>query len=42
MKHFTPDEAKPSETTLRIIRQIAYTYRTAKCGGQQGGACYAS
>jgi hypothetical protein len=28
MQHFTPEELKPSEKTLNIIRQIAYTYRT--------------
>ncbi len=30
MKHFTPEDIKPSETTLNIIRQIAYTYRVVK------------
>ncbi|MDD6438368.1 MAG: hypothetical protein PUG09_09955 [Prevotella sp.] len=33
MKYFTPEEAKPSEATLNIIRQIAYTYRTFKIKG---------
>lgn len=27
MQIFTPEEMTPSEKTLRIIRQIAYTYR---------------
>ena len=27
MKHFTPESFKPSEQTLDIIRQFAYTYR---------------
>lgn len=40
MKHFTPEDTKPSEQTLRIIRQIAYTYRMAKgTGGQTGTYC---
>lgn len=30
MKNFTPEEIKPSERTLGIIRQMAYTYRVAK------------
>ena len=27
MKHFTPEELKPREQTLNMIRQVAYTYR---------------
>ena len=27
MKYFTPKNFKPRESTLNIIRQIAYTYR---------------
>jgi hypothetical protein len=27
MTHFTPDVFKPSEKTLRLIKQLAYTYR---------------
>lgn len=27
MKYFTPEDSEPSERTLSIIRQIAYTYR---------------
>ncbi len=33
MKHFTPEEFKPREKTLDLIRQIAYTYRVTN--GQQ-------
>ena len=28
MKHFTPEEFKPSALSLQIIRQIAYNYRS--------------
>ncbi len=34
MKIFTPDEARPSELTLSVIRQIAYAYRVIKSDGQ--------
>ena len=27
MKHFTPEQLKPREQTLDLIRQFAYTYR---------------
>lgn len=27
MTFYTPEELKPSEKTLNIIRQLAYTYR---------------
>ena len=37
MKIFTPDEARPSELTLNIIRQIAYAYRVMKSDGQDEG-----
>lgn len=30
MKYFTQEELKPSERTLDIIKQIAYTYRVIK------------
>ncbi len=36
MKHFTPEDIKPSDATLNIIRQIAYTYRAVK--GSNGKA----
>lgn len=34
MTIFTPEENKPSEFTLRIIRQMAYTYRVARVDGR--------
>lgn len=27
MKHFTPEEFKPSALSLEIIRRVAYSYR---------------
>ena len=30
MKYFTPETMNPSESTLELIRQIAYTYRVIK------------
>ena len=36
MKHFTPEDLKPSEMTLNIIRQIAYTYRVMNKRTQRG------
>ena len=30
MKYFTPETLNPSEKTLEIIKQIAYTYRVIK------------
>jgi len=30
MQIFTHEETTPSEKTLRLIRQIAYTYRVVK------------
>jgi hypothetical protein len=40
MQHFTLEEVRPSETTLNIIRQIAYTYRVLKMkGGNQLPYC---
>ena len=27
MKYFTPETLKPSEKTLRLIKEIAHTYR---------------
>lgn len=32
MKYFTPEDFQPSEASLLIIRQVAYTYRTMKRG----------
>ena len=31
---FTSEELKPSEKTLNLIRQIAYTYRVIKVNGK--------
>ena len=39
MKYFTQKEAKPSEKTLNIIRQIAYTYRVITVNGKQEVFC---
>ena len=39
MEYFTPEDLNPSETTLNIIRQIAYTYRAINIGGQMQGYC---
>lgn len=34
MVYFTPDELSPSATSLNIIRQMAYTYRTRRTDGK--------
>jgi hypothetical protein len=39
MKHFTSDEHQPSEKTLNLIRQIAYTYRTICINGKTETFC---
>lgn len=39
MKHFTQEELNPSERTLNIIRQIAYTYRVIKVNGHKEVYC---
>lgn len=39
MKHFTPEDLKPSERTLNIIRQIAYTYRVIRINGRNEAYC---
>lgn len=39
MKIFTPEEMKPSEKTLALIRQIAYTYRVIKLNGRNETFC---
>lgn len=36
---FTSEELKPSEKTLNIIRQIAYTYRFIKINGKMQTFC---
>lgn len=39
MEYFTQEDLRPSERTLRIIRQIAYTYRVIKMNGKYEGLC---
>lgn len=39
MKYFTQKKAQPSEKTLNIIRQIAYTYRVITVNGKQEVFC---
>jgi hypothetical protein len=39
MSDFTSDKLQPSEKTLNIIRQIAYTYRTMKLRGKVVNYC---
>ena len=39
MKYFTQNETSPSEKTLQIIRQIAYTYRVIKVNGKNEVFC---
>lgn len=39
MKYFTHEEIGPSETTLSMIRQIAYTYRVMKGEGENVPLC---
>lgn len=36
---FTSEELKPSEKTLNLIRQIAYTYRVIKVYGKMQTFC---
>ena len=36
---FTSDELKPSEKTLNLIRQIAYSYRVIKINGKMQTFC---
>lgn len=39
MEFFTPEEMRPSEQTLKLIRQIAYTYRVFKNSGKPQVFC---
>ncbi len=40
MKHiFTSEETRPSERTINIIKQIAYTYRAIKMNGKYEAFC---
>ena len=36
---FTQDELKPSEQTLNLIRQVAYTYRVVRMGAKKEMFC---
>ena len=33
MPYFTPEELSPRESTLELIRQVAYSYRPVKVAG---------
>ena len=39
MHYFTPEEKKPSNKTLSIIKQIAYTYRVINFNGKSEVYC---
>lgn len=39
MTYFTHDELNPSEKTLKLIRQIAYTYRLLNIRGEKHAFC---
>lgn len=39
MQYFTPEEIRPSEQTLNIIRQIAHNYRVDKQTGEIDHMC---
>lgn len=39
MVYFTPDELTPSVTSLNIIRQMAYAYRTRRVSGKVVTMC---
>ena len=39
MTHFTPNELKPSEKTLCLIRQIAYSYKVFENTDKPGRLC---
>lgn len=39
MKYFTSEETSPSEKTLKLIRQLAYTYRVIKMNGKNEVYC---
>ena len=36
---FTQEELKPSEQTLNLIRQVAYTYRVVRMGAKKEMFC---
>lgn len=39
MTYFTPEEFQPSEQTLHLIRQIAYTFQAAKVNRRNDNLC---
>lgn len=39
MKLFTLEESQPSQKTLNMIRQIAYTYRVIQVNGKNEAYC---
>ncbi len=39
MKYFTPEELKPSEKTLNMIRQIAHCCKSIQVNGQRYTIC---
>jgi hypothetical protein len=39
MKYFTQEDLNPSEKTLNILRQIAYSYRAMSVGGATLSYC---
>lgn len=39
MKYFTPEELKPSETTLNLLRQLARTYRVVDIDNKKTSYC---
>lgn len=39
MQIFTPEEIKPFEQTLNLIKQIAYTYRAVKMNNKLESFC---
>lgn len=39
MEHFIHEEARPSEMSLNIIRQFAYSYNKLKMNNEEGRFC---
>ncbi len=39
MKHFTSEDAQPSQRTIEIIKAIAYTYRVMNINGSMQAYC---
>lgn len=39
MRYFTQEEINPSEKTISLIRQIAYTYRMFRVNGRTDFYC---